>query len=79
MNFKPKKSCSLSVRKGKMDAAMTFIVANKQIQIEEPIKSLGRWYHSSMTMKDTKRGEGAAELATKGLLAANRCMFRVNS
>ena len=60
---------------------MTFIVANKQIPTvsKEPVKSLGRCYDSSMKMTDTKRGQGTAELATKGLLAANRCMFRVNS
>ena len=46
MNFKPKKSRSLSVRKGKIDAATTFRVANKQIPTVsvEPVKSLGRWY-----------------------------------
>ena len=68
MNFKPKKSCSFSARKSKIDAATTFTVANKQIPTvrEEPLKSLGRWYDSSM--KDTKREEETAELATEGLL-----------
>ena len=44
MNFKPKKSRSLSVRTGKIDAERTFTVANKQIPTvnEEPVKSLGR-------------------------------------
>ena len=73
MNFKPKKSSSLSVRKGKIDAATTFTVANKQIPTvsKEPVKSLGSWYDSSK--KDTKRGQETAELATEGLLAINRC------
>ena len=73
MNFKPEKSRSLSVRKGKIDAAATFTEANKQITTvsEEPFKSLGRWYYSSM--KDTKRGQKTAELASEGLLAINRC------
>ena len=73
MNFKPKKSCSLSARKGKIDVGMTFIVANKQIPTfsKEPVKSLGRWYDSSM--KDIKRGQETAELATQVLLATNRC------
>ena len=55
MKFKPKKSRSLSVRKGKIDATTTFTVANQQIPTVslEPVKSLGRWYDSSM--KDTKR------------------------
>ena len=46
-----------------------FTVASKQIPTisEEPVKSLGRWYDSSM--KDTKRGQKTAELATEGLLA----------
>ena len=78
MNFKPKKSRSLSVRKGKTDAATTFTVANKQIPkvSEEPVKSLGRWYDSSM--KDTKRGQETADLATEGLLAINRCGLKIN-
>ena len=73
MNFKPKKSRSFSVRKFKIDAATTFTVANKQIPtvIEEPLKSLGRWYDSFM--KATKRGQETAELASEGLLAINRC------
>ena len=75
MNFKPKKSCNLSVRKGKIVAATTFTVANKQIPTvsEEPVKSLGRWYDSSM--KETKRGQETAEFASDGLLAVNRCGF----
>ena len=44
MNFKPKKYRSLAVRKGKVDAATAFAVANKQIPTvsEEPVKSLRR-------------------------------------
>ena len=47
-------------------------VYDKQIPrvSEEPVKSLGRWFDSSM--KDTKRGQETAELATEGLLAINR-------
>ena len=65
MNFKPKKSCSLSVRKGKIVAAATFTVGNKQIPTvsEEPVKSLSRWYDSSM--KDTKRGQKQQNLLPK--------------
>ena len=37
---------------------------------EEPVKSLGRWYNSSM--KDTKRRQETAELASEGPLANNR-------
>ena len=73
MKFKPKKSRSLSVRKGKIDATTIFTVASQQIPTvsQEPVKSLGRWYDSSM--KDTKRGLETVELATEGLLAINRC------
>ena len=73
MNFKPKKSRGLSVRNGKINAASTFIIANKQIPTvnEEPVKSLSRWYDSST--KDTKRGQETVELATEGLLVINRC------
>ena len=73
MSFKPKKSRSLSVGKGKIDAAATFTVANKQIPTvsEELVKSLGRWYDSSM--RDTKRGHETAEHTTEGLLVINRC------
>ena len=73
MKFKPKKSISLSVRKGKIDAMTIFTVASQQIPTvsQEPVKSLGRWCDSSM--KDTKRGLETVELATEGLLAINRC------
>ncbi|KAK3735128.1 hypothetical protein RRG08_054480 [Elysia crispata] len=72
MKFKPKKSRSLSVRKGKIDATTIFTVASQQIPTvsQEPVKSLGRWYDSSM--KDTKRGLETVELATEDLLAINR-------
>ena len=73
IKFKPKKSGSLSVRKGKIDATTTFTMANQQIPMvsQEPVKSLGRWYDSSI--KETKRGLETVELATEGLLAINRC------
>ena len=73
MKFKPKKSRSISVRKGKIEEATTFTVANQQIPTvsQEPVKSLGRWYDSSM--KDTKRGQEALEMATEGLAAINKC------
>ncbi|GFO34064.1 reverse transcriptase [Plakobranchus ocellatus] len=54
MEFKPKNSRSLSIRKGKVDEDTTFIVAEQQIPtvIQEAVKSLGRWYDSSI--KDTR-------------------------
>ena len=73
IKFKPKKSCSLSVRKSKIDATTTFTVGNQQIPMvsQEPVKSLGRSYKSFM--KDTKRGLEIVELGTEGLLPINRC------
>ncbi|GFO31538.1 reverse transcriptase [Plakobranchus ocellatus] len=45
MEFKPKKSRSLSIRKGKAGETMTFTVVEQQIPTvsQEPVKSLGRW------------------------------------
>ncbi|GFN97894.1 alpha-2-macroglobulin-like [Plakobranchus ocellatus] len=72
MEFKPKKSRSLSIKKGKVDEATTFTVADQQIQTvsQKPLKSLGRWYDSSM--KDIRRG-AETELASESLLAINKC------
>ncbi|GFO23738.1 reverse transcriptase [Plakobranchus ocellatus] len=71
MEFKPKKSRSLSIRRGKVDEATTFTVTEQQIPTvsQEPVKSLGRWYDSSM--KDTRRGAETLELASESLL--NKC------
>ncbi|GFO32390.1 reverse transcriptase [Plakobranchus ocellatus] len=73
LEFKPKKSRSLSIRKGKVDEATTFTVAEQQIPTvsQEPVKSLGRWYDSSM--KDIRRGAETLELASESLLAINKC------
>ncbi|GFN88120.1 reverse transcriptase [Plakobranchus ocellatus] len=73
MEFKPKKSRSLSIRRGKVNEATTFTVAEQQIPTvsQEPVKSLGRWYDSSM--KDTRRGAETLELASESLLAINKC------
>ncbi|GFO00759.1 reverse transcriptase [Plakobranchus ocellatus] len=73
MEFKPKRSRSLSIRRGKVDEATTFTVAEQQIPTvsQEPVKSLGRWYDSSM--KDTRRGAETLELASESLLAINKC------
>ncbi|GFO40901.1 reverse transcriptase [Plakobranchus ocellatus] len=44
MEFKPKKSHSLSIRRGKVDEATTFTVAEQRTPkvSQEPVKSLGR-------------------------------------
>ncbi|GFN79314.1 reverse transcriptase [Plakobranchus ocellatus] len=73
MEFKPKKSRSLSIRRGKVDEATTFTVVEQQIPTvsQEPAKSLGRWYDSSM--KHTRRGAETLELASESLLAIIKC------
>ncbi|GFO37033.1 reverse transcriptase [Plakobranchus ocellatus] len=73
MEIKPKKSRSLSIRRGKVDEATTFTVAEQQIPTvsREPVKSFGRWYDSSM--KDTRRGAETLEFASESLLAINKC------
>ncbi|GFN90174.1 reverse transcriptase [Plakobranchus ocellatus] len=73
MEFKPKKSRSLSIGRGKVDEATTFTVAEQKIPTvsQEPVKSLGRWYDSSM--KDTRRGAETLELASESLLAIKKC------
>ena len=71
--IKKKKKINFTT-KCKIDATTTFTVTSQQIPTvsQEPVKSLGRWYDSSM--KDTKRGLETVELATEGLLAVNyRC------
>ena len=64
IHFKHKKSRSLSVRKCKIDVAMTLTEANKQIPTvnQEAVKSLCRWCDSFT--KDTRSGQERAELAT---------------
>ncbi|GFO10260.1 reverse transcriptase [Plakobranchus ocellatus] len=76
MEFKPKKSRSLSIRRGKVDESTTFTVAEPQIPTvsQEPVKSLGRWYDSSM--KDTRRRAETFELASESLLAFKKCALQ---
>ncbi|GFS10765.1 reverse transcriptase [Elysia marginata] len=73
IKFKPKKSRSLSIRKVKIEEAVTFTVAEQQTPTvsQEPVKSLGRWYDSSL--KDTRRGVETVQFASEGLLAINKC------
>ncbi|GFO04171.1 reverse transcriptase [Plakobranchus ocellatus] len=51
--FKPKKSRSLLIRKGKVDEATTFTVAEQQIPTisQEPVKSLGRCQVTQMLVE----------------------------
>lgn len=67
MSFKPKKSRSLSLRKGKVVENKTFRIGGQDIPTvsQEPVKSLGRWYDA--TLKDTKRGAETKMVAEEGL------------
>ena len=73
MRFKPKKSRSLSLRKGKVADSVKFMVANQTIPTvtEEPVKSLGRWYDDSL--KDTQRGCETKQTAEEGLKKIDNC------
>ncbi|GFR94463.1 reverse transcriptase [Elysia marginata] len=75
IKFKPKKSRSLSIRKGKIEEAVTFTVSEQRIPTvsQEPMKSLGR-YDSSM--KDTIRGVETVHFTYEGLLAINKCRLQ---
>ena len=73
MLFKPKKSRSLSLRKGKVDESVTFNIANQVIPTvsEEPVKSLGRWYDASL--RDTKQGKETLKTTEEGLEIIDSC------
>ena len=73
MQFKPKKSRSLSLRKGKVDESVTFSVADQVMPTvsEEPVKSLGRWYDDSL--KDTNRGKETKRMTEEGLETIEKC------
>ncbi|GFS15150.1 reverse transcriptase [Elysia marginata] len=73
MKFKSKKSRSLSIKKGEIEETVAFTVADQQIPTinQEPVKSLGRCYDSSM--KDIRRGVETVLFASEGLLAINKC------
>ena len=63
MKFKPAKSRSLSLQKGKIDASTVLHIDGQAIPTvcEQPVKSLGRWYDKSL--KDTMQSQGVREEA----------------
>ena len=67
MKFKPAKSRSLSLEKGKLDSHVVFRISGQAIPTvaEQPVKSLGRWYDKSL--KDTKQGKDVQDVAKTGL------------
>ena len=73
MKFKPKKSRSLSLRKGKVSKTTHFKVGGQAIPTvsEEPVKSLGRWYDD--TLRDTRQSKETAQSSEEGLRKIDRC------
>ncbi|GFO07204.1 reverse transcriptase [Plakobranchus ocellatus] len=73
MSFKPRKSRSLSIRRGKLDEDVGFKIATQDVPRinQEPFKSLGRQYDSPL--KDTRRGSEASEQAFVGLQGKEKC------
>ncbi|XP_078583875.1 uncharacterized protein LOC144866388 [Branchiostoma floridae x Branchiostoma japonicum] len=72
MRFKPSKSRSLSLRKGKISNRV-FSINNQDIPTiqQEPVKSLGRLY--TCDIADTKRGQELVKQAVEGLRAIDKC------
>ena len=72
MKFKPKKSRSLSLRKGKVSKEVHFHISDQKIPTvsEVPVKSLGRWYDDSL--KDTNRVKEIRDTLESGLKAIDR-------
>ena len=73
IQFKPKNSRNVSIRRGKKDNSVKFRIANQTIPTvsEESVKSLGRWYDA--TLKGTKRKEKTKATSAEGLEKINHC------
>ena len=67
MKFKPQKSRSLSLRKGKVNQNINFMVGGQRIPTvsEEPVKSLGRLFDESL--KDINRAKETPRTLQEGL------------
>ena len=72
MEFKPKKSRTLSMKKGKVKE-VHFVVAGDRIPTlnEQPVKSLGRWYAQPLT--DRHRGMRVQKQLVQGLSTIDGC------
>ena len=73
MKFKPQKSISLSLRKGKLNQNINFQIGGQRIPTlsDLPVKCLGRWYDESM--KDTNQVKETSKTLQEGLLKIDRC------
>ncbi len=72
MQFKPTKSRSISIIKGKV-VDKTFFINGEAIPTvsEKPVKSLGRWYDGDL--KDTVRVGEVRQQAVEGLKSIDSC------
>ena len=73
MKFKPQKSRSLSLRRGKLNQNVNFEICAQRIPTvsDLPLKSLGRWHDESM--KDTNQVKDTSKTLQEGLLKIDRC------
>ena len=64
MRFKPGKSRSLVLQKGKIKSAARFTIAGEFILTvtEKPVKSLGKWFDSSTKDQAAIKGIGGGDL-----------------
>ena len=76
MKFKPQKSRSLSLRRGKLNQNVNFEIGGQRIPTvsDLPVKSLGRWYDESM--KDTNQVKETSKTLQEGLLKIIRCLLQ---
>ena len=73
IKFKPQKSRSLSLRRGKLNQDVNFEIDGQRIPTvtDLPVKSLGCWYDESM--KDTNQVKETSKTLQEGLLKIDRC------
>ena len=75
MRFKPSKSRSMTLKKGKVDERMKYRIGQEVIPTitEKPIKGLGKWYRAAMSDREsicnihTKIAEWMKEINSSGL------------
>ena len=73
MKFKPQKSRSLSLRRGKFNQNVNFEIGGQIIPSvsDLPVKNLERWY--DVSMKDTNQVKETSKTLQGGLLKIDRC------
>ena len=73
MKFKPQKSRSRPLRKGKLNQNINFEIGGQRIPTVSslPVKSLGRWYDKSM--KDANQVKETSRTLQERLHKINRC------